>query len=118
LGGHVTGGATQGIGTTLYEELAYDEDGQFLSSTFRDYLIPTAGEVPPFRIGHVETPSPFTEYGIKGGGEGGRMVAPAAVSAAIDDALREYGMRVRQLPVKPSDIVAAVQAGTGRAEAG
>ncbi|MDQ1068716.1 xanthine dehydrogenase family protein molybdopterin-binding subunit [Streptomyces canus] len=118
LGGHVTGGATQGIGTTLYEELAYDEDGQFLSWTFRDYLIPTAGEVPPFRIGHVETPSPFTEYGVKGGGEGGRMVAPAAVSAAIDDALREYGMRVRQVPVKPSDIVAAVQAGTVRAEAG
>ncbi|MEW2400723.1 xanthine dehydrogenase family protein molybdopterin-binding subunit [Streptomyces sp. NPDC046862] len=114
LGGHVSGGATQGIGTTLYEELAYDEDGRFKSTTLRDYLIPTASEVPAFRIGHVQTPSPFTEYGIKGGGEGGRMVAPAAVSAAIDDALREYGMRVRRLPVTPSDIVAAVQAGTPR----
>jgi CO/xanthine dehydrogenase Mo-binding subunit len=111
LGGHVTGGATQGIGTTLYEELAYDEDGQFTSPTFMDYLIPTASEAPAFRIGYVQTPSPFTEYGIKGGGEGGRMVAPPAVSAAIDDALREYGMRVRQLPVKPSMIVATVQAG-------
>lgn len=107
LDGHVTGGATQGIGTTLYEELAYDEDGQFRSSTFGDYLIPTACEAPAFRIGHRQTPSPFTEYGIKGGGEGGRMVAPAAVSAAIDDALREYGMRVRQLPVTPWAIVAA-----------
>jgi 3-oxo-Delta1-steroid hydratase/dehydrogenase large subunit len=110
LGGHITGGATQGIGTTLYEELAYDEDGQFMSPTFMDYLIPTANEAPAFRIGYVQTLSPFTEYGIKGGGEGGRMVAPPAVSAAIDDALREYGMRVRQLPVKPSVIVATVQA--------
>jgi CO/xanthine dehydrogenase Mo-binding subunit len=114
LGGHVTGGAAQGLGSTLYEELAYDEDGQFKSSTFLDYLVPTANEVPPFRIGHVETPSPFTEYGIKGGGEGGRMVTPSVVSAAIDDALREYGMRVRELPVKPAEIVATVQAAIAR----
>ncbi|MGV9875738.1 xanthine dehydrogenase family protein molybdopterin-binding subunit [Streptomyces cellulosae] len=116
LGGHVTGGAAQGLGSTLYEELAYDEDGQFKSSTFMDYLIPTANEVPAFRMAHVETPSPFTEYGIKGGGEGGRMVTPSVVSAAIDDALRDFGMRVRELPVKPSEIVATVQA--GRAAAG
>ncbi|WP_214366665.1 xanthine dehydrogenase family protein molybdopterin-binding subunit [Pseudonocardia sp. H11422] len=110
LGGHVTGGAAQGLGSTLYEELAYDDEGQFKSSTFMDYLVPTANEVPPFRLGHVETPSPFTEYGIKGGGEGGRMVTPSVVSAAIDDALREYGMRVRELPVKPSTIVETVHA--------
>ena len=109
LGGHVTGGAAQGLGTTLYEELAYDADGQFKSATFLDYLVPTANEVPPFRIGHVETPSPYTEYGIKGGGEGGRMVTPSVVSSAIDDALREYGMRVRELPVKPAQIVETVQ---------
>ncbi len=98
----------------MYEELAYDEDGQFKSSTFMDYLIPTANEVPAFRMAHVETPSPFTEYGIKGGGEGGRMVTPSVVSAAIDDALRDFGMRVRELPVKPSEIVATVQAGALR----
>jgi CO/xanthine dehydrogenase Mo-binding subunit len=109
LGGHVTGGAAQGLGSALYEELAYDADGQFTSSTFMDYLVPTANEVPAFRIAHVETPSPYTEYGIKGGGEGGRMVTPSAVSAAIDDALREYGMYVRQLPIKPADIVETVQ---------
>ena len=62
------------------------------------------------KIGHVETPSPFTEYGIKGGGEGGRMATPRVISAAIDDALREYGMQVRQLPIKPSDIVQTVLA--------
>ncbi|MQA13060.1 MAG: molybdopterin-dependent oxidoreductase [Pseudonocardiaceae bacterium] len=114
LDGHVTGGAAQGLGSTLYEELAYDADGQFTSSTFMDYLVPTANEVPPFRIGHVETPSPYTEYGIKGGGEGGRLVTPSVVSAAIDDALREYGMRVRELPVKPADIVEAVQGAMAR----
>ncbi|MEU6700941.1 xanthine dehydrogenase family protein molybdopterin-binding subunit [Pseudonocardia sp. NPDC046786] len=109
LGGHVTGGAAQGLGSTLYEELAYDAEGQFKSSTFLDYLIPTANEVPPFRIGHVETPSPYTEFGIKGGGEGGRMVTPSVVSSAIDDALAEYGMHIQQLPVKPADIVETVQ---------
>lgn len=110
LGGHVTGGTAQGVGTTLLEELAYDEDGQFKSSTFLDYLIPTANEIPAMKLGHVETPSPYTEYGIKGGGEGGRMATPGVISAAIDDALREFGMHVRNLPVKPSDIVATVLA--------
>jgi CO/xanthine dehydrogenase Mo-binding subunit len=62
------------------------------------------------KLGHVETPSPYTEYGIKGGGEGGRMATPGVISAAIDDALREFGMHVRNLPVKPSDIVATVLA--------
>ncbi|WIV52912.1 molybdopterin-dependent oxidoreductase [Amycolatopsis nalaikhensis] len=78
-------------------------------ATVLDYLVPTANEVPPFRIRHVETPSSYTEYGIKGGGEGGRTVTPSVVSAAIDDALREYGMRVTQLPVRPSDIVDLVR---------
>lgn len=109
LGGHVTGGSTQGLGTALYEELAYDAEGQFNSATFLDYLVPSATEVPTFRMGHVETPSPYTEYGIKGGGEGGRMVTPSVVSAAIDDALAEYGMHVRELPVRPSVIVQTVQ---------
>jgi CO/xanthine dehydrogenase Mo-binding subunit len=98
------------VGTALLEELAYDEDGQFKSSTFLDYLIPTANEIPAMKLGHVETPSPYTEYGIKGGGEGGRMATPGVISAAIDDALREFGMHVQNLPVKPSDIVATVLA--------
>jgi CO/xanthine dehydrogenase Mo-binding subunit len=110
LGGHVTGGTAQGVGTAQLEELVYDSDGQFKSSSFWEYLVPSATEVPPMKLGHVETPSPYTEFGIKGGGEGGRMATPAVISAAIDDALREYGMRVRNLPVKPADIVATVQA--------
>ncbi|MGC5615376.1 xanthine dehydrogenase family protein molybdopterin-binding subunit [Georgenia sp. Z1491] len=108
LGGHVVGGTAQGIGTALLEELPYGEDGTFEAISFRDYLVPTAHEVPYVKLGHVETPSPYTEFGIKGGGEGGRMATPGVLSAAIDDALKEFGMRVRELPVKPSAIVESV----------
>jgi CO/xanthine dehydrogenase Mo-binding subunit len=100
LAGHVRGGTAQGIGSALYEEFAYDENGQLITASYADYLIPTVNEVPPnIRVGHVETPSPFTEYGIKGGGEGGRMGAPPAIAAAIEDALRPFGIQVNELPV-------------------
>ena len=115
LAGHITGGAAQGIGSAMFEELVYDEDGQFRSATFMDYMIPTAMEIPEFRLGHVETPSPFTEFGIKGGGEGGRMVSPAVTFCAIDDALEEYGVRLTRLPVRPWDIVEQGQRGAGSA---
>ena len=74
------GGTAQGIGTALYEEFVYDADGQLLTASYLDYLIPTAMEVPELAIGHVETPSPYTPHGIKGGGEGGRMMAPGGAS--------------------------------------
>ena len=86
------GGTAQGIGSAVYEHFHYDEDGQLLAGTYADYLIPTLKEVPAnIRVGHVETPSPFTEFGIKGGGEGGRMGAPPAIAAAVEDALRPLG---------------------------
>ena len=70
LEGMVIGGTVQGIGSALTEECIYTEDGQLLSASFQDYLIPTAMEAPPkIEVGFVETPSPFTAYGIKGGGE-------------------------------------------------
>jgi CO/xanthine dehydrogenase Mo-binding subunit len=103
LAGHVRGGTAQGIGTALYERFHYDDNGQLLTASFIDYLIPTVHEVPPeIRVGHVETPSPFTEFGIKGGGEGGRMGAPPAVAAAIEDALRPLGVKIDALPVTPA----------------
>src|SRR5207302_1973667 len=68
LAGHIVGGTAQGIGTALYEEYVYDDDGQLLSSSYLDYLIPSAMEVPELTIGHVETPSPYTPHGVKGGG--------------------------------------------------
>ncbi|MGM0591899.1 MAG: xanthine dehydrogenase family protein molybdopterin-binding subunit [Halobacteriota archaeon] len=102
LDGHIRGGTAQGIATTLYEEHIYDENGQALTGSFMDYLIPTAHEVPAeIKTDHVETPSPWTEYGIKGGGEGGRMGAPPAVSRAVEDALEPYGIEVDSLPLMP-----------------
>ena len=93
LAGHIVGGTAQGIGTALYEEFVYDNDGQLLSSSFMDYLIPTAMEVPELTIGHVETPSPYTPHGIKGGGEGGRVRAGARVRHGPAGAAARRGRR-------------------------
>jgi CO/xanthine dehydrogenase Mo-binding subunit len=112
LAGQVLGGTVQGIGTTLWEEYVYDEAGELHTGSLWDYQIPRATDAPQMRLGHVETPSPFTEYGIKGGGEGGRMVVPSALSAAIDDVLAEAGdRRVTELPVKPWQIVEMMEGG-------
>jgi CO/xanthine dehydrogenase Mo-binding subunit len=110
LAGHIVGGTAQGIGTALYEEFVYDTDGQLLSSSYLDYLIPTAIEVPELAIGHVETPSPYTPHGVKGGGEGGRMMAPAAINAAVNDALAPLGVRLTELPMTPERILTALRA--------
>lgn len=106
LDGHVIGGLAQGVGQTLLEEYVYDEEGQIQSSSLLDYLIPSAMEVPEIRLGHHETPSPFTPYGMKGGGEGGRMHAPAAIACAVDDALQPLGAaRATSLPLTPEKIM-------------
>ena len=110
LAGHIVGGTAQGIGTALYEEFVYDEEGQLLTSSYLDYLIPTAVEVPELKIGHHETPSPWTPHGIKGGGEGGRMMAPAAINVAVNDALAPLGVRLTELPMTPDRILAAIRA--------
>ena len=96
----------------LYEQVVYDTEGQPLTGSFMDYLLPTAQEVPRIEIGHVETPSPFTEYGVKGGGEGGRMIAPAALASAVEDALAPLGVRDRRAA---DDAGAAGDAGGGGA---
>jgi CO/xanthine dehydrogenase Mo-binding subunit len=114
LEGQIAGGIAQGIGTALYEELRYDGQGQLLTASFLDYLLPTASEVPVVRIGHQETPSPYTAYGLKGSGEGGRMVAPAAVASAVQDALRPLGVEVSELPITPDRIVRWVREARAR----
>jgi CO/xanthine dehydrogenase Mo-binding subunit len=116
LAGHVRGGTAQGIGTALYEQYYYDEQGQLLTASYADYLIPTLHEVPAnVRVGHIETPSPFTEYGIKGGGEGGRMGAPPAVCSAIEDALRPFGVKIDALPVTPRRLRTLIREAEARA---
>ena len=116
LDGQIIGGTAQGIGTALFEEYVYDQNGQLVTSSYMDYLIPTAMEVPDLEIGHQETPSPFTVHGIKGGGEGGRMMTPAALSAAIDDALSPFGVRCNELPATPERILRWIDEGRARQE--
>jgi 2-furoyl-CoA dehydrogenase large subunit len=85
--GQVHGGFVHGLGAALFEELAYDEQGNFLSGTFADYLCPTAVEVPPLDVGHIETASPANTLGAKGMGDGSSMLTPAAIANAVADAL-------------------------------
>jgi CO/xanthine dehydrogenase Mo-binding subunit len=115
LEGQIIGGTAQGVATALLEELVFDAEGQPLSTTFMDFLMPTAMEVPEVAIGHEETPSPITVHGIKGGGEAGRMMAPSAMSAAIDDALVSYGVYVSELPATPERVVRWITEGEARA---
>jgi len=94
----------------LLEHYQYDKDGQPLNINFTDYVMPRIGNLPPqVRIGHLVTPSPYTEYGVKGAGEGGRMVAPPAIACAIEDALRPLGVRIDTLPVTPSRLRALIR---------
>ncbi len=113
--GQVVGGIVQGIGAALMEEYRYDEDGTLATPTFREYLLPSIHEAPEIVLEHHETPSPFSEYGVKGAGEGGRLIAPTAMASAIADALAPLGVVVDELPMTPERVVAAVQAARARA---
>jgi aerobic carbon-monoxide dehydrogenase large subunit len=106
--GQVLGGTAQGIGTALYEEMPYDEEGQPLASTLADYMLPGAPEVPSIRIDHIETPSPYTMFGQKGIGEGGAIAPPAAIVNAINDALAPLGVEINECPVTPRRLLAAL----------
>ncbi|MCH9012771.1 MAG: xanthine dehydrogenase family protein [Proteobacteria bacterium] len=108
--GQIRGGAAQGIGTALYEEMPFDAAGQPLASTLADYLIPGPTEVPDLRIEHMETPSPYTEFGVKGIGEGGAIAPPAAIANAVNDALKTLGAEVTQSPITPRRLLAAIAA--------
>jgi CO/xanthine dehydrogenase Mo-binding subunit len=111
LDGQLLGGVVQGIGAALSEEIAFDPEGRCLSRSYDDYLIPSPALVPEeLHLLHHETPSPFTQYGIKGAGEGGRLAAPAAVASALEDALRPFGVTVDRAPMTPVRIVSAIQA--------
>jgi aerobic carbon-monoxide dehydrogenase large subunit len=107
--GQVFGGTAQGIGTALYEEMRYDAQGQPLASTLSDYILPGATEVPEIRILHMETPSPYTRFGQKGIGEGGAIAPPAAITNAINDALKDLGVELLVSPITPRRIVEAIE---------
>jgi 2-furoyl-CoA dehydrogenase large subunit len=100
--GQVHGATVHGIGAALLEEFVYDENGQILTTTFMDYLKPTASDVPVIETDRLETPSPFTVLGTKGVGEGGAIPAPACIANAVEDALRPLGVRINSLPISPT----------------
>jgi carbon-monoxide dehydrogenase large subunit len=113
--GQSIGGIVQGVGTALYEEATYDARGQPLASTLADYVMPGASEAPRIRMDHLETPSPHTEFGAKGMGEGGAIAPPAVLIGAVNDALSRIGaVELLETPITPRRILAAIEAGQSR----
>jgi aerobic carbon-monoxide dehydrogenase large subunit len=103
------GGVAQGIGGALYENMLYDEAGQLQTTTFLDYTIPTAVEIPNCLIEHQITPSPFTLLGAKGAGESGVTAPLGAIAAAIEDALPELKLALMETPMTPERVWRAIQ---------
>jgi carbon-monoxide dehydrogenase large subunit len=108
--GQVHGGVAHGIGNALLEEAVYDDDGQLLTTTYLDYLLPTAMDVPAVRVGHQAFPSDRNPLGAKGVGEGGAVAAPAAIVNAIEDAIGPSPVRITRIPVSPERILQALAA--------
>ena len=106
--GQVQGGVAHGVGNALFEFMKYDAGAQPLTTTFQDYLLPAAPDVPSCRIEHVETPNPLNPLGVKGAGEGGTIPAPAAIISAIEDALSPFNVSFAEMPLTPDRIVAAL----------
>ncbi|MET0902533.1 MAG: molybdopterin cofactor-binding domain-containing protein, partial [Acidimicrobiales bacterium] len=112
--GQIDGGTVQGIGGALLEHLAYDADGNPVSTTFVDYLMPTIADVPVIEHCHIETPGPGPG-GYKGVGEGGAIGAPPAVVNAVADALSPFGVDITRLPVTPPSVLALIDSAQGGA---
>ncbi len=103
--GMAIGSTVHGIGTALYEEFVYSEEGQLLTSTFMDYLKPISVGLPRFEIGHLESPCPYTLLGTKAVGEGGSITSLAAIANAVEDALSPFGVKITSLPITPQKII-------------
>lgn len=104
----IRGGVVQGIGPALFEDCVYDEEGQMLSGTMADYLVPMAGEMPDITVAHVETPTELQELGVKGVGEAGTAGASAAVMNAVNDALAPFSARLTAMPFTPQRVLEAL----------
>ena len=93
----------------LFEWMRYDNSGQPLTANYADYLLPTVDVVPHITIKHMESPSPLNPLGVKGAGEGGTIGAPAAIASAVEDALRQFNVRIRELPITPAKLYAQIE---------
>ena len=107
--GQIAGGTAQGLGGILLEEIAYDPESQLLTGSLADYMVPTAGDVPDMVLIHQHSPSPLNPLGVKGVGEGGAVAPPAAIANAVADALAPFGAEFNTTPIKPEQVVEAVQ---------
>jgi carbon-monoxide dehydrogenase large subunit len=109
----VHGGVVQGVAQALWEEAVYDDQGNLLTSTLMDYLVPSAAEVPSITTDHTVTPSPTNPMGVKGVGEAGTIGAAPAVINAIVDALSHLGITDIEMPASPQRVWAAIQHARG-----
>ena len=107
--GQIRGGIAQAIGMTLLEELVHDENGQLVTTTFMDYLLPTASDIPDIEIAHLQTPSDLVPGGIKGMGESAMISAPAAIVGAVNDALACLDIAIEQFPISPERVFQSLQ---------
>ncbi|HTW88470.1 MAG TPA: xanthine dehydrogenase family protein molybdopterin-binding subunit [Candidatus Binataceae bacterium] len=107
--GQIQGGVAHGIGNALFELMAYDEQGQPLTANFADYTLPTASAVPPVEMVHLCSPTPLNPLGVKGAGEGGTIPAPAAIIAAVENALAPFGVQIDEFPLTPLRIIELLQ---------
>ena len=113
--GQVHGGVAQGIGGTVLEELVYDEHGQLTTSTLADYMLPRLADIPDIETISMESLSPLNPLGVKGAGEGGTIGPPAALAAAVEDALVPFGVTISQTPLSPANILQALREARGAA---
>jgi carbon-monoxide dehydrogenase large subunit len=109
IDGQIHGGVVYGIGQALYEQVAYDDEGQLLTGTFVNYALPTAAEVPSFETDRTVTPSPVNSMGVKGVGEAGTIAASAVVTNAVIDAIRPLGVDYMNMPLSPIRVWEAIQ---------
>jgi carbon-monoxide dehydrogenase large subunit len=108
VNGQIHGGVAQGIGAALYEEIAYNDDGQLLSGSFMDYLLPGSMEIPNIKTVHLESLSPLNPLGVTGLGEGGAIAPPAAIANALADALLPFRVTVNEIPLSPDRVLQLV----------
>jgi len=113
--GQVRGGIAHGIGNALFEWMGYDAAAQPVTTTFAEYLLPTATELPNFETLYKETPSPVNPLGVKGAGEVGTIPAAAAIISAVENALTPFGVRIAEAPIRPPRLLELIAAGLRRA---
>ena len=109
--GQVQGGVAHGLGNAWLEYMHYDAQSQPLTTTFADYLLPMATDVPRVEMIHLESPSPLNPLGAKGAGEGGIIPVGGAVANAVASALRDFGVQPSRMPLNPQRVWELIQTG-------